>query len=164
MIRIQKKENLYDSIRGLIANAKAQIVHNINTTIIFTYYEIGRVIVQDEQNGKYRADYAKKVLIKLSGQLSKEFGKGYSPTNLEYIRKFYKVYKDRIPQSVVGKSENPEAGAKTVIPQSVIAEFKSPFVLSWSHYIHLLKIEDDDERAFYEIEASQGNWSPITAA
>ena len=66
MTRIQKKDYLYDSIRGLIANAKAQIVRNINTTIIFTYYEIGRVIVQDEQNGKYRADYAKKVLIKLS--------------------------------------------------------------------------------------------------
>ena len=147
---------LFHSIKQLIENAKIQITRNVNTTITITYYEIGRMIVEHEQNGKYRADYAKKILIQLSEQITREFGKGYSPTNLEYIRKFYKIYSNRIPQSVVGKSQKQERKA---IPQSVIEEFKTPFALSWTHYIQLLKIENDDERNFYEIEASLGNWS-----
>ena len=137
---IQKQTNLYNSIKTLIENAKIQITLKVNTTIILTYHEIGRIIVENEQNGKYRADYAKEVLVKLSKQLTKEFGKGYSLTNLEYIRKFYKIYSNRIPQSL-------------------IEEFKAPFVLSWTHYIQLLKIENNGERGFYEIEAAQGNWS-----
>ena len=120
---------------------------------------IGRMIVEDEQNGKYRADYAKKVLVQLSKQLTKEFGKGYSSTNLEYIRKFYKIYVNRIPQSVVGKSKKLRESAKSAIPQSAIEEFNTPFVLSWTHYVQLLRIENNDERNFYEIEAAQGNWS-----
>lgn len=95
----------------------------------------------------------------LSGQLTKEFGKGYSLTNLEYIRKFYLIYKDRIPQSLIGKSSKLNKKISPQIPQSLIEEFKTPFVLSWTHYIQLIKIENDDERNFYEIEAVRGNWS-----
>ena len=94
-----------------------------NTTIIFTYYEMGRIIVEDEQKGKYRADYAKELLVKLSKLLMKEFGKGYSITNLEYIRKFYKIYINRIPQSVIGKSVNDQSSLKSKIPQSAIEEY-----------------------------------------
>ncbi len=80
-------------------------------------------------------------------------------TNLEYIRKFYKVFYSRIPQSVVGKLEKSKRTPKSNIPQSVIEEFKQPFSLSWTHYIQLLKIENDDERNFYEIEAINADWS-----
>jgi predicted nuclease of restriction endonuclease-like (RecB) superfamily len=156
---IQKQTNLYNSIKTLIENAKIQIIRKVNTTIILTYYEIGRIIVDDEQNGKHRADYAKEILLKLSKQLTKQFGKGYSVTNLEYIRKFYKIYVNRIPQSLVGESEKLRSNAKSQIPQSLIDEFKFPFMLSWTHYIQLLKIENNDERDFYEIEAVHGNWS-----
>ncbi|MDQ2719954.1 MAG: PDDEXK nuclease domain-containing protein [Bacteroidota bacterium] len=148
--------SLFHSVKSLIESAKNQIIRTVNTTMTFTYFEIGRMIVDNEQDGKYRADYSKKVLVQLSEQLTKEFGKGYSPTNLEYIRKFYKVYSNRIPQSVVGKFEK---SSRTEIPQSLIEEFKAPFVLSWTHYIQLLKIENNDERNFYEIEAAHGNWS-----
>lgn len=79
-------------------------------------------------------------MVELSEQLTKDFGKGYSMTNLEYIRKFYAIYCNRIPQSL-------------------IEEFKAPFVLSWTHYIQLIKINDTQERSFYEIEAARGNWS-----
>jgi predicted nuclease of restriction endonuclease-like (RecB) superfamily len=150
------KNTLYHSIKTLIENAKSNIVRSVNTTIILTYYEIGRMIFEEEQDGEYRADYAKKVLAQLSNQLTKKFGKGYSLTNLEYFRKFYRIYSNRIPQSAAGKSQKPLGKA---IPQSVIEEFKAPFVLSWTHYIQLLKIENNDERTFYEIEAAQGNWS-----
>lgn len=151
--------NLYQSIKSLIEQSKAQIVRNVNTTIILTYFKIGRMIVEDEQKGKCRAEYSKKLLEQLSEQLTKEFGKGYSLSNLEYIRKFYSVYSQRIPQSLVGKSGKPRKTSAAAIPQSLIGEFKAPFVLSWTHYIQLLKIENDDERTFYEIEAARGNWS-----
>jgi predicted nuclease of restriction endonuclease-like (RecB) superfamily len=151
--------SLYNSIKSIIERSKNEIVRNVNLAMVVTYYQIGKIIVEDEQNGKYRADYAKKVLVQLSKRLTKEFGKGYSATNLEYIRKFYKVYKNRIPQSMIGKSDKTRKTVKEQIPQSVIEEFKTPFVLSWTHYIQLLKIENHNERNFYEIEATMGNWS-----
>lgn len=151
-----KKDSLYDSIRPLIENARSQVVRNINLTMTLTYYEIGRIIVEYEQQGNRRADYAKKVLVQLSKRLTAEFGKGYSATNLEYFRKFYKVYAGRVPRSSVGNSR---VAKKAAIPQSLIEEFKIPFVLSWTHYVQLLKIENRNERDFYEIEAARGNWS-----
>jgi len=155
---MKKNNRLYDSIKELIESAKARIVRNVNATVVLTYYHIGRIIIEDEQKGKYRADYAKNVLEQLSKQLTKDFGKGYSMTNLEYIRKFYLIYKDRIPQSLIGKSEKPRRSRASSIPQSPIEESKASFLLSWTHYIQLIKI-DNNERNFYEIEAVQGNWS-----
>lgn len=98
------------------------------------------MIVEDEQQGKERADYAKETIKNLSILLTKEFGKGYSVTNLEYFRKFYLTYESRNSQSPIG-------------------EFKIPFTLSWTHYIQLIKIQNPQERDFYEIEATQNNWS-----
>ncbi len=92
--------------------------------MILTYYEIGSAIVEDEQKGNFRAEYAKEVLVQLSNQLTKEFGKGYSLTNLEFIRKFYKIYIDRIPQSLVEESKGNKKIEKLIIPQSTIEEFK----------------------------------------
>lgn len=156
---MERNNSLYKSIKELIENSKSNIVRHVNAAIILTYYEIGRMIVEDQQKGKYRADYAKKILEQLSTKLTKEFGKGYSLTNLEYIRKFYLIYRGRIPQSTIGESRTNRKMISSQIPQSVIEEFKTPFALSWTHYIHLLKIENDDERIFYEIEAVRGNWS-----
>ena len=159
MAKVKKNSTLYNSIKTLLIKAKNQIVHHVNITMVLTYYEMGRIIVEDEQKGKYRAEYSKKVLEHLSGQLTKEFGKGYSTSNLEYIRKFYSVYSSRIPQSLIGKSGKSRKTHAVEIPQSLIEEFNAPFVLSWTHYIQLLKIEKDEERNFYEIEAARGNWS-----
>lgn len=159
MATVKKNNALYESIKSLLEKAKNQIVRNVNITMVLTYYEMGRIIVEDEQKGEYRAEYSKKVLEQLSKQLTKEFGKGYSMSNLEYIRKFYSVYRQRIPQSLIGKSGKSRKTKAAAIPQSLIGEFKVPFVLSWTHYIQLLKIEDDWERNFYEIEAARGNWS-----
>jgi predicted nuclease of restriction endonuclease-like (RecB) superfamily len=96
------------------------------------------------------------VLLQLSKKLTMEYGKGYSPANLEYIRKFYKLYNRRISKPAEGKSKG---SAKPKIPQLLIEEFKIPFSLTWTHYIQLLKMDDDSERSFYEIESLQGNWS-----
>ena len=97
---------------------------------------------------------------KLSKDLTREFGKGYSATNLEYFRRFYLLYENRISQSTIGKSSIKSSPKKhSPIPQSVIGNSEYPFSLSWTHYIQLLKIEDKKERDFYEIEAVQNNWS-----
>ena len=159
MAKMKKNNALYNAIKILLIKAKNQIVYHVNITMVLTYYEMGRIIVEDEQKGKYRAEYSKKVLEHLSRQLTKEFGKGYSTSNLEYIRKFYSVYSSRIPQSLIGKSGKSRKTHAVEIPQSLIEEFNAPFVLSWTHYIQLLKIENDEERNFYEIEAARGNWS-----
>ncbi|MFT3680683.1 MAG: PDDEXK nuclease domain-containing protein [Ferruginibacter sp.] len=153
------ENSLYSSIRDLIEEAKSKIVRNVNSIIVYTYFEIGRIIVQHEQKGKYRAEYAKKVMEQLSIQLTRDFGKGYSTSNLEYIRRFYSVYSHRISQPVIGKSQKSSKTVNSAIPQSLIGEFKAHFILSWTHYIQLVKIENSDERDFYEIEAERGNWS-----
>jgi predicted nuclease of restriction endonuclease-like (RecB) superfamily len=116
------------------------------------YFRIGKMIVEDEQDGQERAGYAKEILKKLSVKLTEEFGRGYSEDNLDFMRKFYLTYQNRIPRKLSAESENP-------ISESLIRKLESPFHLSWTHYIQLLKIKGDDERSFYEIEAVNSNWS-----
>ena len=129
---------LFQSVSALIQEAQQIVVRNVNTTMLITYFEIGKMIVEEELNGKQRAEYAKQVVLQLSIDLTKEFGRGYSKSNLEYMRQFYKTYQKRIVQSVIGQSQ-------------------FPFSLSWTHYIQLLKIESEAERSFYEIEATQNH-------
>lgn len=99
-----ERSQLFQSIKSLVETAKNSIVRNINTTMLLTYFQIGKMIVEDEQQGKERADYAKETLKNLSLQLTEEFGKGYSVTNLEYFRKFYLTYETRNSQSLAGAS------------------------------------------------------------
>ncbi len=134
MNEIINTENLYKNILNLLKNSREQVLRTVNSTIVKTYFEIGRLIVENEQKGFERAEYGKETLKNLSVKLTKEFGKGFSATNLEQMRKFYKVYG---------------------ISQTVSEEFK----LSWSHYLVLMRMENLNERNFYEIEAINNNWS-----
>lgn len=131
---IELKKDIYEEIRGLLKSARENIVSTINSTMAKTYFLIGKRIVEEEQNGEKRAEYGKKLIKELSKKLTKEFGKGFSERNLEQMRKFYLAYS---------------------IPQTVSAEFR----LSWSHYLILMRMENLDERNFYEIEAIENNWS-----
>ena len=128
------KNTIYNDIKNLIVQAKSKVYTTINSTMTQTYWNIGRRIVEEEQEGQERAKYGKALLKNLSKQLSEEFGKGYSVDNLEKMRRFYLVY---------SKSE------------TVSRKFK----LGWSHYIFLTRISDVDERNFYEVEAVKGNLS-----
>lgn len=144
---------LFENIKSIIASTQQYVARNVNSAMIAAYFEIGKMIVEDEQRGKVRADYAKETILQLSKALNREFGKGYSISNLEYMRSFYINYQHRISQSLIGKSE------KALKSQSLTGILETPFNLSWTHYIPLLKIKDEDERNFYEIEALQKNWS-----
>ncbi|PCI96298.1 MAG: hypothetical protein COB15_10830 [Flavobacteriales bacterium] len=135
----------------LLNSARQQVVSQVNLTMIQTYYEIGRMIVEEEQQGKSRAEYGKSLLKELSKVLTKEFGKGFSVDNLENMRRFYLVY---------GKSETlSRISSKAISETSSRKLQQEEFILSWSHYLKLIRIDDENERKFYEIESSKNNWS-----
>ena len=87
-----KTTKLYSQIVELLQAARSQVVQVVNKTMVFTYYEIGRMIVEEEQEGRNRAEYGKELLKNLSEQLTLEFGRGFSQRNIEQMRKFYQVY------------------------------------------------------------------------
>ncbi len=120
------------------------------------------MIVEDEQSGKSRAEYAKQTLKQLSIDLTRDFGKGFSHRNLEYFRKFYLNYSNRISKTSSAKSSGTgriiKFKEKGRISQTLSA-FSQSFALSLSHYILLMKIGNEDEQRFYEIESEKNNWS-----
>ena len=158
---------LFQQVVELLQNARQQVLRTVNSTMVYTYFEIGRMIVEEEQSGKDRAEYGKQILKGLSEQLTNEFGKGFSIANLENIRKFYLAYSisetvSRILQIQKKQSETGEL--LNEIPQKLSAHlnsqtFFSVFKLTWSHYSFLMRIEDEKERRFYEIESEKYNWS-----
>ena len=157
---------LFQQVVELLQNARHQVLRTVNSTMVCTYFEIGRMIVEEEQSGKDRAEYGKKILKGLSDELKKEFGKGFSIDNLENMRKFYLAYSiseslTRILQitnspSLMTNSESVKLEEiQTTKTQSLISFFK----LTWTHYVFLMRIEDEKERRFYEIESEKYNWS-----
>jgi len=159
---------LFHQVAELLQYARRQVLRTVNSTMTYTYFEIGRMIVEEEQNGKDRAAYGKQVLKGLSEQLTSEFGKGFSVRNLEFIRKFYLIYSNsstltRITeiQSLLALNAEDE---KTKSPISFFEDRKSQslisfFKLTWTHYLFLMRIDDEKERSFYEIETEKYNWS-----
>ncbi|MEN0005209.1 MAG: PDDEXK nuclease domain-containing protein [Bacteroidota bacterium] len=135
------KPEFYEQIVLLLRSARRKVVQEVNKTMVFVYYQIGRMIVEEEQQGQNRAQYGKQLLKGLSMVLTDEFGKGFSVTNIQQMRNFYLVYKSQ--QTVSAKSE------------SLLKEF----LLSWSHYLLLMRINEPHERDFYEIEAVKHKWS-----
>lgn len=127
------EKEFIEEIKLLLAEARRQVVHQVNATMLMTYFEIGHRIVEQEQKGEVQAKYGDYLILELSKSLMASFGKGFSKRNLELMRQFYLKYKI----------------AKSVISQS----------LSWTHYIRLMRIEDDAERRFYEIECAANHWS-----
>ena len=125
---------LFENIKNLIKESQNRIITAISNTMSLTYFEIGRMIVEEEQKGELRANYGKQIIKTLSIKLTKDFGQGFSMRNIEQMRQFYIAYS---------------------IPQTLSAEFK----LSWSHYLILMRINDENERRFYEVESIKNNWS-----
>lgn len=170
---------LLEQVRELIQSARKTAATAINSLQVHTNFEIGRMIVEHEQHGAYRAEYGKLVLKALSERLFSEYGRGFSERNLEYMRKFYITWKDRLPPisqkpsaKLKGrrKTQTPSEESKFLPPNLSLetsrqnarissAQFGAAFPLSWSHYVLLLGIKDHSEQSFYEIEALQNSWS-----
>ena len=124
--------DLLKEISDTYTQGRMQAVQAVNTHITQTYWEVGQQIVEFEQGGKARAEYGKALISKLAADLSLRHGKGFSRTNLVYMRLLYQRY-----------------------PISQ----KPSHLLSWSHYVELLKLDDDLERSFYEQQAIHEKWS-----
>ncbi len=123
---------LIDDIKEILDKARSNVAREINNELIISYWKIGEIIVRYEQNENIRAAYGEQTLKQLSKALTKEFGKGFSRSNLQNMRAFYLSYENC--QTLSGK-------------------------LSWSHYCELLSVSDKDKRSFYEKEAINSSWS-----
>ncbi len=132
MINYKNMSDIILQIRTVLELARTNVAREVNTELLNTYWNIGRIICQYEQSVPDRADYGKQTLKELAKELTREFGKGFSRANLYNMRLFYQTY-EKI-QTVSGK-------------------------LSWSHYCELLSISDSDKRSFYEKEALNSAWS-----
>lgn len=123
---------MLENIRELLLASRVQLQQSVNTTMVQTYWNIGRMIVEDEQKGKERASYGKGQLKLLSQKLSSEFGKGFDVTNLRKMRQFYQCFPIRETVSLK---------------------------LSWSHYSKLVQLENKEAREWYIKETIANNWS-----
>lgn len=123
---------MIEQIKQVMGQARANVAKVVNNELITAYWNIGRIIVEHEQENNERADYGKQTLKELSKVLTEEFGKGFSVSNLQFMRRFYQTY--QIQQTLSVK-------------------------LSWSHYCELLLIAEDDKRSFYEKECVNAGWS-----
>ena len=137
----------------LIDRARNTAIREVNLVQLLTYYTLGKWIVEVQQGGSGRAKYGKRVLETLSDALNHVFGKGYSVSTLTNIRKFYEIYKNRISAPMVTDFAEQNS-------QPLVTKFGNdvPFRLSWTHYLILMRIQNEDERAFYEQLAIQENW------
>lgn len=144
-------------IVDLLQSARSRVVQTVNQTVVLTYFEIGRMIVEEEQQGKERAEYGRRIIKELSKVLTLEFGKGFSERNIEQMRQFYLVYSKSQTLSADFKniSQTPSAESENDISETVSRNFN----VSWSHYLKLMRIDDENERKFYEIESFKNNWS-----
>jgi len=153
----KKDQTLSERIISLIEEARRKVASVANIALVYTYYEIGRMIVEDEQGGNVRAGYGEKILEDLSFKLTERFGRGWSKENLKLMRRFFIEYSNsvntvyQIAPDSKNEAENVSAGknVRTV----------NDFSLSWSHYLVLMRISDPAERQFYEREAAAGQWS-----
>lgn len=145
----QIKESFYNQVLELFQNAKRKVSSAVNMTMVYSYYEAGRMIVEEEQQGKERAEYGKYILKQLSEKLTKELGRGFSYDNLKLMRKFYTVYS----KDVIGEMSFPQSENLPVTREG------RKFYLSWSHYLILMRISNKDERHFYEIESYRNGWN-----
>ncbi|MCL2560032.1 MAG: PDDEXK nuclease domain-containing protein [Turicibacter sp.] len=151
----------FENVAQLIEKARSFVGRTVDVTKCMTYFEVGRRIVEEEQDGEARAKYGKKLIPELSAYLTSRFGSGFSESTLINARKFYNVYSPSIPQAMLTESKNKSNLLSFLeeerIPQAMLTEF-SPFTLSWSHYLVLMRIKNPDERRFYEIEATNEKW------
>ena len=160
---------LLNELRNLIRSARQAVVQSVDLLQVLTSFEIGRHLVEHEQHGEPRAEYGKALLNELSAELTSEFGRGFSRSNLEYMRRVFLAYQNRAAQilqvpstkSLFDAISQTPSGKLPMSPKSQTpsGKFASPFTLSWSQYIFLISIDNPAERSFYEIEAAASGWT-----
>ena len=153
---------IHSGIVELLGAARQAAARSVNALMTASYWEIGRRIVEAEQQGKRRAGYGEQLMERLSTDLTAQFGRGFGVNNLENMRRFFLAYPvSEISQTLSGKLNNelPDEKSQTVSGKLSLAELAQVFTLPWSAYVRLLVVKDDQARRFYETEALRGGWS-----
>ena len=155
------EDTLFYHISQLIEKAHQYVTNSVNTAMVYTYYEVGRYIVEAEQQGNIRAAYGKTILNNLSEKLMAKYGTGWSVETLTKCRKFYTIFSTCTISSTSqteSKIVHIVDDFSTILSQSSQGG-QQQFTLSWSHYLILMRIKNPEERRFYEIECKQQNWT-----
>ena len=169
--KITKKEGpqLFDRVVSILEQARKNVVRSVNSNMVIAHWLIGREIVEEIQAGDERAEYGKRILGRLSEQLSTKYGTGFSVSNLRNFRQFYSIYQGRSIHYPSGSElqDDPKhypEGSESHVPAKYHPAgdpFKSGFnpQLSWSHYRALMRVSNPDARNFYEQEAAECGWT-----
>lgn len=137
---------IHGGIVQLLDTARQAAARSVNSLMTASYWEIGRRIVEAEQKGRRRAGYGEQLMERLSADLSARFGRGFSPDNLENMRRFFLAY----PLPAI---------SETLSRKFDLSELSQAFTLPWSAYVRLLSVTDAHARSFYAQEALRGGWS-----
>ena len=170
---IKGYSTILSDVAGLLESARRVSVRATNAIMTATYWEIGRRIVEYEQEGMDKAEYGKKIIERLSFDLTKRFGRGFSKRNVEQMRLFYvywPIAQTLSAQSGKSLTLSDESGniskvqtlsgkLQTVDAKFTLKDIANRFPLPWSHYVNLLSVKNPEARAFYETEALRGGWS-----
>jgi DUF1016 N-terminal domain len=165
--KIIKKEGpqLFDRVVSILEQARKNVVRSVNSNMVIAHWLIGREIVEEIQAGDERAEYEKRILGRLSEQLSTKYDTGFPVPNLRNFRQFYSIYQDRSIHYPSGSElqDDPKhypEGSESHVPVKYHPAgdpFKSGFnpQLSWSHYRALMRVSNPEARNFYEQEAAE---------
>ena len=155
-----RAEQLANRIEALVVEARKKITSTVNVAMVYTNYEIGRYIVEDEQGGNIRAEYGKGVLNAVSARLTARLGKGWSVENLTAMRKFYILYSKTVTSGYEIQEKEVQTTDLEIQDENRNQRLRNhQFVLPWTHYLILTHVSDPEARSFYEIEASKQQWS-----
>ena len=149
-------------IKQIIQNARKKAYNAVNTAMIEAYWLVGKRIVEEEQNGSKRANYGKEILVNLSNELLADLGKGYSVSNLKNFRQFFLTFPNLI------QIRQTLSGEFNAIGQTLSAQFEKPVssrlseFINWSHYQLIMRVKDENARAYYLKETALNNWSVRT--
>ena len=157
---------LVNDLRSIVSKARSKAFAAVNYSLVERNWRIGQRIVEEEQNGASRAEYGKHVIEVASAALTKEFGKGFSETNIMNFKKFYLKFKElTIPQTLSEEFKKQKhqtlSDESSLLPQkgqTQPAQFELR-LLPWSHYERLIRVEDKKAREWYAKEAFNEGWS-----
>ena len=172
MEKLEQTNRLYHKVKDVIIDAKSVVRKTVNYVILIQNWEIGRLIVEDEQGGEAKAEYGKYIIKKLSEKLTKEFGTSYSKRNLFFMRNFYLAFPivnavrsqlEKTGNQIDKKNDALRHKSKNTIHHAVRTKSHPLFniispQLSWTHYRSLLRVENPKPREFYINEAAENDW------
>jgi len=165
---IMNNSNMFfEDVAKIIEKARTYVGRTADLAMCISYFEVGRMIVEEEQGGKARAKYGKGLMRGLADFLTERFGRGFSLSTLKNAKQFYNVYSPSIQKAMSAKSSHEKSqtllsffeNQSTTLKSQTMFSQSYPFTLGWSHYLILMRIENEQERRFYEIEAEHQNWT-----